>query len=101
VTVELDCSQLRLPAPGEQRASRQQSRRGGAFARADGERKLGQARGRRGVGAGADGARASAACAPVSRVRARAAAGPTESCAHVACVAACRAGGTPAVVGVP
>ena len=33
-------SQRWLPAPGEQRASRQQNRRGGAFARADGERKL-------------------------------------------------------------
>ena len=33
VAVEPDRSQLRLPAPGEQRASRQQNRRGGAFAR--------------------------------------------------------------------
>jgi len=33
VAVEPDLSQLRLPAPGEQRASRQQNRRGGALAR--------------------------------------------------------------------
>jgi hypothetical protein len=33
VAVEPDRSQLRLPAPGEQRASRQQNRRGGALAR--------------------------------------------------------------------
>ena len=37
--VEPDRSQLRLPAPGEQRASCQQNRRCGAFAHADGERK--------------------------------------------------------------
>jgi len=33
VAVEPDLSQLRLPAPGKQRASRQQNRRGGALAR--------------------------------------------------------------------
>ena len=74
-----DLSQLRLPAPGEQRASRQQNRRGGAFARADGERKLRRAEAgaprharswsRRGSGRRAC-ACAPAACAPVSRARA-------------------------------
>eukprot|EP00900_Chrysochromulina_parva_P026556 jgi/Chrpa1/8534/Chrysochromulina_OHIO_Genome00011181-RA len=41
VAVEPDRSQLRLPAPGEQRASRQQNRREAArsLARADGQRK--------------------------------------------------------------
>ena len=39
VAAEPDRTQLRLPAPGEQRASRQQNRRGGALARADGQRK--------------------------------------------------------------
>jgi hypothetical protein len=65
VAVEPDRSQLRLPAPGEQRASCQQNRRGGAFARADGEHKLSRAEAGAplgghivGAGAGADGARA-------------------------------------------
>jgi hypothetical protein len=65
VAVEPDRSQLRLPAPGEQRTSRQQNRRGGAFARADGEHKLRRAEAGAphgghivGAGAGADGARA-------------------------------------------
>ena len=42
MAVEPDRSQLRLPAPGEQRASRQQNRREAArsLARADGQRKL-------------------------------------------------------------
>jgi hypothetical protein len=44
VAIEPERSQLRLPASGEQRESRQQSRRGGAFARADGQRKLRRAR---------------------------------------------------------
>ena len=39
LAVEPDRTQLRLPAPGEQCASRQQNRRGGALARADGQRK--------------------------------------------------------------
>jgi hypothetical protein len=65
VAVGPDRSQPRLPAPGEQRASRQQNRRGGAFARADGERKLSRAEAGAplgghvvGAGAGADSARA-------------------------------------------
>ena len=72
-------SQRWLPAPGEQRASRQQNRRGGALARADGERKLHRAEAgaprqarswsRRGSGRRAC-ACAPAACAPVSRARA-------------------------------
>ena len=60
-----DRSQLRLPAPREQRASRQQNRRGGALARADGERKLRRAEAGAplgghvvGAGAGAESARA-------------------------------------------
>ena len=79
VAVVSDRSQLWLPAPGEQRASRQQNRRGGAFARADGERKLRRAEAgaprqarswsRRGSGRRAC-ACAPAACAPVSRARA-------------------------------
>jgi len=65
VAVVPDRSQPRLPAPGEQHASRQQNRRGGAFARADGERKLSRAEAGAplgghvvGAGAGTDGARA-------------------------------------------
>jgi selenocysteine lyase/cysteine desulfurase len=65
VAVVPDRSQPRLPAPGEQRANRQQNRRGGAFARADGERKLSRAEAGAplgghvvGAGAGADGGRA-------------------------------------------
>jgi hypothetical protein len=64
VAVGPDRSQPRLPAPGEQRASRQQNRRGGAFAHADGERKLSRAEAGAPLGghvvgacAGADGAR--------------------------------------------
>jgi hypothetical protein len=44
VAIEPERSQLQLPAPGEQRESRQQNWRGGAFARADGQRKLRRAR---------------------------------------------------------
>jgi hypothetical protein len=91
VAVEPDRTQLRLPAPGEQRASRQQNRRGGAFARADGEHKLRRAEAGAplgghivGAGAGADGARAR-----VQHVL-RSAEGPTESCAR--CMRGCRQG---------
>jgi hypothetical protein len=80
VTVEPDRSHLRMPAPGKQRASRQQNRRGGALARADGQRKLRRAwrraqSPRSRAGAGADIARtrplarARAACAPASRTQ--------------------------------
>ena len=80
VAVEPDLSHLRLPAPGEQRASRQQNRRGGALASADGHRKWRRASRRARslrsrAGAGADiartrpRARAPAACAPASRAQ--------------------------------
>ena len=84
VAVEPDRSQLRLPAPGEQRASRQQNRRGGArsLARADGECKLrcveaGAPLGGHivGPGAGADGARARARLQHAHRSRERARSG--------------------------
>ncbi len=100
VAVEPDLSQLRLPAPGEQRASRQQNRRGGARARtcrwpAQVASRLAAGAestesGRRGSGHRARAA--SCACACTMRTGlARAAAGPTRSCA--ACLAAGRAGG--------
>ena len=80
VAVEPDLSHLRLPAPGEQRASRQQNRRGGALASADGHRKWRRASRRARslrsrAGAGADiararpRARAPSACAPASRAQ--------------------------------
>jgi hypothetical protein len=82
VSVKLDRLQLRLPAPGEQRANRQHNRRGGArsLARADGQRKWRRASRRARslrsrAGAGADiararpRARAPAACAPPSRAQ--------------------------------
>jgi len=107
VAVEPDLSQLRLPAPGKQRASRQQNRRGGALARSHVPMASASGvapRGGRGVyGVGQARERTSRA-RDLVRVRlqraracsmrtglARAAAGPTESCA--ACVAAGRAGG--------
>jgi hypothetical protein len=92
-----DLSQLRLPAPGEQRASRQQNRRGGALARADGQCQVASRlaagvesteSGRRGSGHRARAASCACACSMRSGL-ARAAAGPTDSCA------ACVAGGTP------
>ena len=82
LAVEPDRTQLRLPAPGEQRASRQQNRRGGALARADGQRKWHHA------SAGAEstesgrlgsGHRARAASCSMCTGLARAAAGPTEA----------------------
>ena len=94
VAVELDLSQLRLPVPGEQRASRQQNRRGGALARADGQRKWRRAEagaestesGRHGSGHRArvrPRARAPAACAcSMCTGLARAAAGPAEAAPH-------------------
>ena len=92
MAVEPDRSHLRLPAPGEQRASCQQNRRGGALARADGQRKLHRAeagaprRARSRAGAGADIAlahTASCACACTMRTGlARAAAGRTEAGPH-------------------
>ena len=81
MAVEPERSQLQLPAPGEQRASRQQNWRGGALARADGQRKWRRAEAARAwslrsrAGAGADiararpRARAPAACAPASRAQ--------------------------------
>ena len=80
VAVESDRTQLRLPAPGEQRASRQQNRRGGALASADGHRKWRRASRRARslrsrAGAGADiararpRARAPAACAAALRAQ--------------------------------
>ena len=80
VAVEPDLSHLRLPAPGEQRASRQQNRRGGALASADGHRKWRRASRRARslrsrAGAGADiararpRARAPAACAAALRAQ--------------------------------
>ena len=89
-------SQLRLPAPGEPRASSQQNKRGDAFARVDGERKLRRVRAPLGehiVGAdaGADGARAHVHLQHVHRSRAKRQCRP--KAARAACVAASRAGG--------
>ena len=89
LAVEPDRTQLRLPAPGEQRASRQQNRRGGALARADGQRKWHHASagaestesGRRGSGHRARAALCACACSMRTGL-ARAAARPTESCAR-------------------
>jgi hypothetical protein len=89
VAVEPDRSHLRLPAPGEQRASRQQNRRGGALARADGQRKWRRASagaestesGRRGSGHRARAASCACACSMRTGL-ARAAAGPTEAAPH-------------------
>jgi hypothetical protein len=92
VAVEPDRSQLRLPAPGEQRASRQQNRREAArsLARADGQRKSGIAqrrarslRSRAGAGAvnHARVAYSARACSMRTGL-ARAAAGPTEAASH-------------------
>ena len=110
VAVEPDRSQLRLPAPGEQRASRQQNRRGGARllvpmasascvawrpARLSAGTELGQARERTArVRARAC---APAACAPVSRARAQRQGRP--KAARAACVAAGRAEAYLRVVG--
>jgi hypothetical protein len=99
VAVEPDRTQLRLPAPGKQRASRQQNRRGGAFAHADGERKWHRAEagaplGGHGVGAyaGADGARARLHLQHVHQSRAQRQGRP--KAARAAGVAASRAGHT-------
>jgi hypothetical protein len=99
VAVEPDRSQPRLPAPGEQRASRQQNRRGGAFARADGERKLSRAEAGAPLGghvvgacAGANGARARVHLQHVHQSRAQRQCRP--KAARAAGVAACGAGHT-------
>ena len=103
MAVEPDRTQLRLPAPEEQRASHQQNRRGGALAHADGQRKLRRAeagaprRARSRAGAGADIARARG----LVRVRVQHAHRPRASSGRAdrswaVCVAAVRAvGGTP------
>jgi hypothetical protein len=91
VAVEPDRSHLRLPAPGEQRASRQQNRRGGALARtcrwpAQGASRLAACAestesGRRGSGHRAHAASCACACSMRTGF-ARAAAGPTEAAPH-------------------
>ena len=80
VAAEPDRTQLRLPAPGKQHASRQQNRRGGALARADGQRKWHHA------SAGAEstesdrrGSRHRACACSMCTGLARAAAGPAEA----------------------
>ena len=99
VAVEPDRSQLRLPAPGEQRASCQQNRRGGEVARADGEHKLRRAEAGAPLGghdvwacAGADGARARVHLLHVHRSRAQQQGRP--KAARTAGEAASRAGHT-------
>ena len=88
VAVEPDRTQLRLPAPGKQRASRQQIRRGGALARtcrwpAQVASRLG-GRGVYGVGQAREQTAASCACTCSMRNGlARTAAGPTEAAPHV------------------
>jgi len=89
MAVEPERSQLRLPAPGEQRESRQQNWRGGALARADGQRKWRRAEagaestesGRRGSGHRTRAASCARACSMRTGL-ARAAAGPTEAAPH-------------------
>ena len=93
VAVVPDRSQPRLPAPGEQRASRQQNRRGGAFARLS-RAEAGAPLGGRvvGAGVGADGARARVHLQHVHRSRALRQGRP--KAARAAGVAVSRAGHT-------
>jgi hypothetical protein len=91
VAVEPDRTHLRLPAPGKQRASRQQNRRGGALAHtcrwpAQVASRLAAGAestesGRRGSGHRARAASCACACSTCTGL-ARAAAGPTEAAPH-------------------